>query len=96
METNSSALNFDYRKLIIYALIFAVFYFFMIRPQKKKQEEQKQYIEQLKKGDKVMTVGGLYGIVYEVFQDTIVIEVDKCKMEFAKNAIVYNPEKKQK
>ena len=57
--------------------IFVVFYFFMIRPQQKKQKELQQQREALKKGDKVITAGGIYGIIKEVQETTFLIEVSK-------------------
>lgn len=69
--------------------IVVVFYFFMIRPQMKKAKDQKKYIEALKKGDKVLTIGGIYGKVVEVRDNgTILMEVeDGGKMLISKNAV---------
>ena len=70
-------------------LIVVVFYFFMMRPQLKKQKEQKKYIENLKKGDKILTIGGIYGKIVEVKDDaTLIMEVeDGTKMKITKNAV---------
>jgi len=70
-------------------LIVVVFYFFMMRPQLKKQKEQKKYIENLKKGDKILTIGGIYGKIVEVKEDgTLIMEVeDGTKMKIAKTAV---------
>ena len=57
--------------------IFVVMYFFMIRPQQKKQKELQKQREALKKGDKVITAGGIYGIIKEVQETTFLIEVSK-------------------
>lgn len=69
--------------------IIVVFYFFMIRPQMKKAKEQKKYIEALKKGDKILTIGGIYGKIAEMRDDgTIIMEVeDGTKMKISKNAV---------
>lgn len=69
--------------------IVVVFYFFMIRPQMKKAKEQKKYIEALKKGDKILTIGGIYGKIIEVREDgTMIMEVeDGTKMKISKNAV---------
>lgn len=69
--------------------IVIVFYFFMIRPQMKKAKEQKKYIEQLKKGDKILTIGGIYGKIAEMKEDgSIIMEVeDGTKMRISKNAV---------
>jgi preprotein translocase subunit YajC len=70
-------------------LIIVVFYFFMIRPQMKKAKDQKKYIEALKKGDKILTIGGIYGKIVEVREDaTLIMEVeDGTKMKISKNAV---------
>lgn len=72
--------------------IVVVFYFFMIRPQMKKAKEQKKYIEALKKGDKILTIGGIYGKIVEVNEDaTIIMEVeDGTKMKISKNAVSHD------
>lgn len=66
-----------------------IFYFLLIRPQQKKQKELKNMINQLKKGDKVLTSGGIFGLIERVKDDgTLVIKVaDNIKMEFAKSAV---------
>jgi len=69
--------------------IVVVFYFFMIRPQMKKAKDQKKYIEALKKGDKILTIGGIYGKIIEVREDaTLIMEVeDGSKMKISRNAV---------
>lgn len=57
--------------------IFVVFYFFMIRPQQKKQKELQKQRDAIKKGDKVITAGGIYGVIKEVQETTFLIEVSK-------------------
>ncbi len=63
-------------------LIFVIFYFFLIRPQQKKVKEHKAMVESLKKGDKVVTSGGMTGTI------TRVIDNDKVEIEIAENVIV--------
>lgn len=63
--------------LIMLVLIIFVFYFFMIRPQTKKQKELQKQREAMKKGDKVVTAGGIYGIIKEVNETTFLIEISK-------------------
>lgn len=58
-------------------LIFVVFYFFMIRPQTKKQKELQKQRDAMKKGDKVITAGGIHGVIKEVSDATLLIEVAK-------------------
>jgi len=61
--------------LIMMVLIFVVMWFFMIRPQQKKQKELNNWRNSLKKGDKVVTVGGIYGVVSEVKDAFLILEV---------------------
>lgn len=69
-------------------LIVVVFYLFFIRPQMKKSKEQRKFRENLKKGDKVVTIGGMHGKIVEVKETTVVIEVDgQQKLTFEKSAI---------
>lgn len=55
----------------------AIFYFFFIRPQQRKQKETKKYLQEIKKGNMVVTVGGIHGKVMEVSDTTVLIDVDK-------------------
>jgi len=72
-----------------FVLIIVVFYFFMIRPQMKRQKELRKYREGLKKGDKVITNGGIYGKVAEVKDEYISVEIaDNVKVKMDKSAIV--------
>ena len=65
----------QYGSLIMMALIFVVFYFFMIRPQMKKQKEIKKFRESITVGDKVITSGGIYGKVKEIKPDSFLLEI---------------------
>lgn len=68
--------------------IILVFYFFMIRPQQKKAKDQKKFIEEIKKGDYVVTVGGAHGHIAELEGDTFIMEVEKGgRIRFNKSAI---------
>ena len=74
---------------VMLALIFVVMYFFMIRPQRKQQKELETFRASLKKGDKVVTTGGIYGTVDEVTDRTILIKVDgDVKLRMDKNSIL--------
>ena len=80
--------GFDPRQLIIFGLIILVFYFFMIRPQVKKQKDQKNFVNELKKGDKVITTSGMHGKILEVADTTFLIETEGGhKVRFNKSAI---------
>lgn len=63
------------QQLLPFLLIIVVFYFFMIRPQMKRQKELKKYREELKKGDKVITTGGIYGKVAEIKEAHVMMEI---------------------
>jgi preprotein translocase subunit YajC len=74
--------------IVTFGLVFVIFYFLIIRPQNKKQKEAKKMIEAVKKGDKVVTAGGVHATVYSVKEQTIILKVDDAtKMEFSKSAI---------
>jgi preprotein translocase subunit YajC len=74
--------------LIPMLLIVVVFYFFMIRPQVKKQKDQKKYVDELKKGDKVITTAGIHGRITDVFDTTLIVETEGGhKIRFEKSAI---------
>lgn len=62
---------------VMLILIFVVFYFFMIRPQQKKQKELQKQRDSMKKGDKVITAGGIYGIIKEAGETTFLVEIAK-------------------
>jgi preprotein translocase subunit YajC len=80
--------GFDPRQLIVFGLIIVVFYFFMIRPQVKKQKDQKNFVGDLKKGDKVVTTAGMHGKIAEVADATFLIETEGGgKIRFNKSAI---------
>lgn len=69
-------------------LIIGVFYFFMIRPQMKKAKDHKKFVEELKKGDRVITVSGIHGKVVEVSDTTFLIEVESgTKIRFEKSSV---------
>ena len=69
-------------------LIFIVFYFFIIRPQRKKEDERKKMIEAVKKGDRIVTVGGLYGTITQVDETSVLAQVDNnTRVRLDKSAI---------
>lgn len=74
--------------VVMMAAVFGVFYFLIIRPQKKKQKDLKTMLDSLKKGDKVVTIGGIRGTVQDVKEKTVVLKVDEnTKLEFSKDAV---------
>ena len=73
---------------ITFGLVILIFYFLIIRPQNKKQKDAKKMIEALKKGDKVVSIGGIHGTVVSVKDQAVVVKVDdNTKLEFTKSAI---------
>ena len=74
---------------IMMALIFVVMWFFMIRPQRKQQKELQNFRDSLAKGDKVVTIGGIYGTVVEVKDESVLMEIDNgVKIRVSKQALV--------
>jgi preprotein translocase subunit YajC len=75
--------------LLPLVLIVVVFYFFMIRPQMKKQKDLRKFREGIKNGDKVITLGGIYGKVIETSDKTVIMEVEgKMRLKVDKSALV--------
>ncbi|MDR2509089.1 MAG: preprotein translocase subunit YajC [Spirochaetaceae bacterium] len=71
-----------------FVLIIGIFYFLIIRPQNKKQKETQKMLENLKKGDKVVTIGGIHGTISSVKEKSVVVRVDdNTKLEFTRSAI---------
>jgi preprotein translocase subunit YajC len=77
----------SYTQLVPMVLIIVVFYFFMIRPQVKKQKDQKKYVEELKKGDRVITTAGIHGRIIDLNETTFLVEVENGKIRFDKSSI---------
>lgn len=78
----------DIQSFLPIILLFLVMYLFLIRPQMKKAKQEKQFAAQLKKGDKVITTGGLHGKLLELYDDgTCIIESSAGKLKFEKSAI---------
>lgn len=86
-----------YGNLILIGGIILVFYFFMIRPQQKKQKDQKKFLEEIKKGDNVVTIGGIHGRIASIDGDTIMLEVEKGgKLKLDKSSISLESSKRVK
>src|SRR5476651_361463 len=78
----------QYAQPLMIGAMFLVVYFFMMRPQMKKQKDQKKFVEEMKKGDKVVTTAGIHGRVLEIADTTILVEVDNgVKIRFEKSSI---------
>jgi preprotein translocase subunit YajC len=78
--------------LLMIGAIILVFYFFMIRPQQKKQKQVQNYRNELKRGDKIVTIGGIHGKITDVQEATFIIEVeDGTKLRIEKAAVAVEP-----
>jgi preprotein translocase subunit YajC len=84
-STGGSSMSFN---LIFILLIFVVFYFFMIRPQMKKQKQAAKFKEEIKKGDRVITIGGIHGKIAEISDKNFIIEVENGgRLKIEKSAV---------
>jgi len=78
--------------LLMLGAIILVFYFFMIRPQQKKQKQMQNFRNELKRGDKIVTIGGIHGKITDVQETTFIIEVeDGTKLKIEKAAVAVDP-----
>ena len=81
--------NSSWSMWVMLILIFVVMWFFMIRPQRKQQKELEKFRNSLKRGDKVVTIGGIYGVVDEIKERQVIIKVDgDTKLKVDKNSLV--------
>ena len=79
--------------------IIGIFYFLIIRPQSKKQKETQKMLSALKKGDKIVTIGGIHGVIQTVRENSVIVKVDEStKLEFSRSAIssIVSPGKDEK
>lgn len=92
MSQNANQSTGMFSMLIMFAIVIVFFYFLMIRPQKKKDKEQKEMRDSIQIGDEIMTIGGIVGIVVKKTEDTVVIETggDKSKLRIKLWAIQEN------
>lgn len=85
LQTTSTGMS----SLIMFGMIFLVMYFFMIRPQIKKQKKEREYRQSLKKGDSVITIGGIHAKIIDVKNDAFIIEGHAgVKLKITKTAVV--------
>jgi len=79
------------QQILPFLLIFVVLYFFMIRPQMKKQKKEKSFIESIKRGDKVVTKSGLHGKIADLSEklDAVILETGSGKMTFDKSSLSF-------
>lgn len=82
-------------QLGFFALIFVIMYLLLIRPQRKKQKEHEQLLTSLKKGDKVVTNSGMFGVIFAIDEErnVVVLKMGEVKLEFLKSSIAAIVEK---
>ena len=89
LQTQPATQGGGWSMWVMLILIFVVMWFFMIRPQRKQQKELEKFRNALKKGDKVVTIGGIYGTVDEIKDRTVLIKVDgDTKLKVDRNSLV--------
>lgn len=81
--------------LVFLVVIFGLFYFVMIRPQRRRQKEHEQLLQELQRGDSVMTAGGIYGRIESISEDSVVIKVESgATLRVARGSVVIRQENK--
>lgn len=93
-ETPEGEGGFNWSIIIFLILIFGVMYFLMIRPQRKRQKEHEQLVEELRKGDHVITAGGIHGVVESLSEDSVVLKIESgATMRVERGSVVRKEEK---
>ena len=86
--------GFDWTIIIFLIVIFGLMYLVLIRPQRRRQKEHQQLVEELQKGDRVVTAGGIYGQIESVSEDSVVIKVESgVTMRVARNSVALKRER---
>ena len=85
------------QQIVLIGSVAIVFYFFMIRPQQKRQKEQRDFLADIKKGEKVVTIGGIHGTIHEVNNDLVTLDIDHkgSKISVSRGAISIESTKRQ-
>ncbi len=84
-----------YAQFILFGGMIVVFYLFFIRPQQKKQKDQKKFLEEIKKGATVVTIGGMYGKIISLEETTLILEIDKgARIKIERSSISMDATKK--
>lgn len=85
--------GFDWTLIIFLVLMFGLFYFLMVRPQRRRQKEHQELVAELKRGDRVITAGGIYGVIESLSEDSIVIKVESgATMRVARGSVALKQE----
>jgi len=83
------AKGFDWTIIIFLVLIFGVFYFLILRPQRRRQKQHNELMQELKKGDKVITTGGIYGVIDNISDESVVLKIESgATIRVARNSLV--------
>ncbi len=91
---DGEATGFDPTIIIFLVLIFGVMYFVLIRPQRKRQKEHEQLVEELQRGDKVVTAGGIHGVIESLSEDSVVLKIESgATMRVSRSSVVSKREK---
>ena len=86
--------GFDWTIIIFLVAIFGLMYLVLIRPHRKGQKEHQQLVEELNRGDRVVTAGGIYGVIESISEDSVVIKVESgATMRVAKNSVALKRER---
>ena len=87
-----AAAGSGFSSIILIVAFIAIFYFFMVRPQQKKQKEINKFRSELNTGDRVITAGGIYGIIKDIRDNYIILEIaDNVRIKIDKNSIYASP-----
>ena len=78
----------DWTLIVFLVLIFAIFYFLMIRPQRRRQKEHQKLIQEIHKGDRVVIAGGIYGQIESIGEDTAIVKIESGTMKVARSSIM--------
>ncbi|MFI5252474.1 MAG: preprotein translocase subunit YajC [Bacteroidota bacterium] len=88
MQPSQGGSSGMFSTILMFGLIIAIFYFMILRPQQKRQKERANLLESVKKGDKVVTIGGMHGTVIGLEDKVLLVQVaDNVKLKFEKSAI---------
>jgi len=86
--------GFDWSLIIFLVLIFGVFYFLLIRPQRKRQKQHDELVQELQKGDRVITAGGIYGVIESISDESVVMKIESgTTVRVAKGSVAGRREK---
>lgn len=95
MQVGASAQQPGWQNIIMIVALFAIIYFFMIRPQQKRQKELKAQRDALQTGNRIVTAGGIYGVIKDIKESELVVEIaEGVRIRVDRNSVFLAPEKK--